>query len=50
LDCVLSHRKFEVMMIGVVDLLVPTLLPDGQWPRLARRAGDADLTERQGAG
>lgn len=50
LDCVLSHRKFEVMMIGVIDLLVPTLLPDGQWPRLARRAGDADLTERLGTG
>ena len=50
LDCVLSHRKFEAMMIGVVDLPVPTLLPDGQWPRLARRAEDVGLTERLGVG
>jgi hypothetical protein len=28
----------------VIDLLVPTLLPDGQWPRLARRAEDAGPT------
>jgi hypothetical protein len=50
LNCVLSHRKFEAMMIGVVDLPVPTLLPDGQWPRPARRAEGAGLTERPEVG
>jgi hypothetical protein len=45
LDCMLSHRKFKVMMIGIIDLPVPTLVLDGQRPRPARRAEAAGLTE-----